>query len=304
MVSTVLQLVLISTLRMSVPYILASTGANFASRVGVSDLGCEGMMIAGSFFSVLGSYLTNSPWLGLLFGILAGMIFALIHGGLHITFKVIGAISGVSINLLAAAITPLFLKLVWNSESMSPAVPAFEALSDSWINNIPIVGSYLGGQNIIFYVALAIVLISYIFLFKTKQGLRTRMVGEDPVAAHSIGINTTKTKYMGVLACGALAGLGGAYLSIGQMNMFIDGITSGRGYICMVINAIGGYNPIGSVLGSVFFAFFESLRSAIQSTVINPNFLMMLPYVMTLILIVACSRNRLPPAGVGKHYDD
>lgn len=297
-------LLIAATLRMAVPYVLATTGGAFSVRVGITDLGCEGMMIGGAFFAVIGSYYSGSPWVGMLCGILAGILFALLNGLLHITFKVNPAISGVCVNLLSTALAPLLLKLVFDNESMSPIVNNFGNYSDSWLAGLPIVGEILKTQNVMFFIMLAVVLVAWVFMFKTKYGLRMRMVGENPAAASTVGLNTTGYKYMGEAVCGALAGLGGVYLSLGQLNMFTEGMTAGRGYICMVINVISGYNPLRTVLGGAFFAFFEALRTVIQNAEINANFLMMIPYIMTLLVIILSARRSLPPAGMGKHHDD
>ena len=297
-------LIIAATLRMAIPYILASTGGAYSVRAGITDLGCEGMMIGGAFFGVLGAYFSGSPWIGLLCGVVAGMVFAVLNGILHVTFKVNPAISGVCVNLLSTALAPLLVKLVWDNESMSPLVTGFTSFAGTWLEKIPVLGEILKTQNILFFLTLVIVLVAWAFLFKTKFGLRLRMVGEDPVAASTVGLNTIRYKYTGQLVCGALSGLAGVYLSLGQLSMYTEGMTAGRGYICMVINVIGGYNPLGAVWGGCFFAFFEALRTVIQNASINANFLMMIPYVMTLIAIVISARRVLPPAGMGKHHDD
>lgn len=297
-------LLIAATLRMSIPYILASTGGAYSVRAGITDLGCEGMMIGGAFFGVMGSYFSGNPWIGLLCGMFAGMAFAMLNGVLHINFKVNPAISGVCINLLSTALAPLLIKLVWDNESMSPLVKGFKSFAGTWVEKIPVVGPILATQNIMFFLTLGLVVIAWGFLFKTKFGLRLRMVGEDPVAASTVGLNTKAYKFTGQLVCGAMSGLAGVYLSLAQLNLFTEGMTAGRGYICMVINVIAGYNPLGAIWGGCFFAFFEALRTVVQNAAINANFLMMIPYVMTLVAIVISARRVLPPAGMGKHHDD
>ena len=297
-------LLIAATLRMAVPYILATTGGSYSVRVGITDLGCEGMMIGGAFFAVIGSYYSGNPWVGMLCGVLAGIGFALLNGLLHITFKVNPAISGVCVNLLSTALAPLLLKLIFDNESMSPIVTNFGNYSTSWLAEIPVLGEILKTQNVMFFIMLVVVVVAWIFMFKTKFGLRMRMVGENPVAASTVGLNVVAYKYFGEAVCGALSGLGGVYLSLGQLNMFTEGMTAGRGYICMVINVISGYNPLRTILGGAFFAFFEALRTVIQNAEINANFLMMIPYIMTLLVIVISARRSLPPAGMGKHHDD
>lgn len=302
--SNILYVVVVSTMRMSIPMILTATGAAFSVRAGISELGCEGMMIAGAIFGVLGSYLTGSAWMGLLFAICFGILFSLLHGVLHISYKVNHTISGMSVNLLAAAVAPLMLQLIWGAKSISSTVNSFTKLGFDWMRKIPLIGDILAEQNILFYLTFVIMFLSWVFMFKTTLGLRMRMVGENPVAASTVGINAVAYKYFGTIMCGALSGLGGAYLSMGQLDMYVDGMTAGRGYIAMVINAFGKYSPIGAVTGSIFFGFFDALQTVFQSALIPSHIVMMLPYILTLLVISFGLRNAHSPAGIGKHHND
>ena len=301
--SSIMLLVVTSTLRMAVPYILATTGAAFSMRAGVSDLGCEGMMIAGAFFAALGTYLTQNPWVGLLFGAFFGALIAMVHGVLHISYKVNQTISGMCVNLLGAAMVPLLLQIIWGVKGNSPTVPKFDNLDFEWLAKIPVIGPILTAQNILFYLTLVLVFIGHIYLFKTPAGLRMRMVSEHPQAASTVGLNVYGYKYLGVILSGAFCGLGGAYLSLGQLNLFMDGMTAGRGYIAIVINAFGRYTPIGALLGSLFFGFFESLQVVFQGAAIPNQVVMMTPYVLTLLVVTFGLRGTRAPAGVGKHHD-
>lgn len=297
-------IVLISTLRMSVPLTLVTLGAVISVRSGVMDLGAEGMMIAGSIFGVLGSYLTGSPWMGLCFAMFFGAVFSLIHVVLHVTYKVNPTISGMSVNLLALAIAPLLVMLVWGRKTLSDNVPGFSKIDFPALDKIPILGRILKEQNLFFFISLLIAFLMWIFLFKTKIGLRLRMVGENPKAANTIGINVVKYKYIGTMICGALAGLGGAALSLGQLDMFIIGMTGGRGYIAIVINAFGRFHPLGALLGSIFFGFFDSLQIIFQGLVIPSQILMMMPYFFTLVVVSFGLSRSSSPAGMSKHHDD
>lgn len=303
-ITNILYVVLISTVRMSVPMILASTGVAFSVRAGVIAIGSEGMMIAGSFFAVLGSYMFSNEWIGIGFGILFGIIFSMLHATLHVKYKVNQTLSGMSVNLLAAAIAPLILQLVWKTKGVSTRVESFAKLDYEWIKNIPLVGKILAEQNILFYLTLIIVVISWIYLFKTASGLRYRMVGENPVAANTVGINTVAYKFLGVGLSGAFCGLAGAYLSLGQLDMYVDGMTAGRGYIAMVISTFGRNNPIGTLIGSLFFGFFDALQTIFQGGVLPSQVVMMLPYFLTLVVVVFGLKNTRGPAGIGKHHDD
>jgi len=289
---------------MSVPMILASAGAAFSMRSGVSDLGCEGMMISGSLFAVITSYYTGSAWLGLLGGILAGGTIAMLHAVMHVTYRVNATISGMCVNLLGLAISPLILQMIWQQRNSSSRVAAFSPIKLSFLDHIPVLGTILNQQNILFYLAIILIAGGWFFLFKTTRGLRLRMVGENPQAASTVGINVVGYKYFGVLMCGLLCGMGGAYLSIGQLDLFVDGMTAGRGYIAVVINAFGRYNPLGTLLGGLFFGFFDSMQVVFQDSGVPNQLMRMIPYLFTLAVISFGVRGLRTPAGVGKFQDE
>ena len=294
--------ILASTLRSSVPLILASMGGCFSMRAGVIDLGLEGMMLAGSFFAVLGSWISGNAWIGLLTGILFGAVFSMLHAVMHISYKVNASISGMCVNLLASAVTPLLLNVIFGMSGKSVSVAAFAKPNWGILQKIPVIGRILGAQNILFFLTILLVIVSWIFLYKTTLGLRMRMVSENPQAASTVGLNVRIYKYFGVAMSGAFAGLGGAYLSLGQMNLFVEDMTSGRGYIAVVINAFGRYNPVGALGGSLFFGFFDSLQTIFQS-ILPSQLVMMTPYVFTLLVITFGLKGGKAPAGVGKHVE-
>ena len=294
--------ILASTLRSSVPLILASMGGCFSMRAGVSDLGLEGMMLAGSFFAVLGSWISGNAWIGLLTGILFGAVFSMLHAVMHISYKVNASISGMCVNLLASAVTPLLLNVIFGMSGKSVSGAAFAKPNWGILQKIPVIGRILGAQNILFFLTILLVIVSWIFLYKTTLGLRMRMVSENPQAASTVGLNVRIYKYFGVAMSGAFAGLGGAYLSLGQMNLFVEDMTSGRGYIAVVINAFGRYNPVGALGGSLFFGFFDSLQTIFQS-ILPSQLVMMTPYVFTLLVITFGLKGGKAPAGVGKHVE-
>jgi simple sugar transport system permease protein len=294
--------VLSSTLRMAVPLILAATGGSFSMRSGVSDLGSEGMMLAGSFFGVWGAFLSGNAWIGVLFGMVFGALFSLVHGLMHITYRVNATISGMCVNLLGMAVTPLMLDVIWGMNGKSPQVRGFTPLRWNWLMRIPIVGDILGSQSILFYLAVVLSVLGWIFMFKTSKGLRMRTVGENPQAASTVGLNVPAYKYFGVIMSGVFCGMGGAYLSLAQLNLFVEGMSAGRGYIAVVINAFGRYNPIGVMLGSIFFGFFASLQTIFQD-VLPSQLVMMVPYLITLLVITFGIRKSAAPAGVGKYHD-
>lgn len=295
--------IIASSLRSSIPLILAATGGTFSNRAGVNDLGLEGMMLTGSFFAVWGSYISGNAWIGCLCGAIFGVVISMLHAVMHISFRVNGSISGMCVNLLALAATPLLMSTFFGMNNKTPQVDGFSKLNPDWLQNIPFIGPILANQSILFYLTILLVIIGWIFLYKTRMGLRMRMVGESPQAASTVGINVSGYKYFGVAMSGAFAGLAGAYLSLSQMNLFVENMTNDRGYIAVVISSLGQYNPLGAMAGSLFFGFFDSLQSIFQN-VLPSQLVMMAPYLFTLIVIVFSTRKSKAPAGIGKFVNE
>lgn len=286
-----------SSIYMAIPLIFAAVGGAFSVRGGVMALGLESMLMCGAFCGVVGSYYSGSVAVGLLCAVLGGMIIALLHGVLCIRYRVNQVISGVGLNLLATAITTLLMQVVWGNKGSSEMVASI----DSTLGGpIPI----LNTQSFNFVVMIAVVIISWIVLFKTTYGLRLRMVGENPKAASSMGLRVHALKYSGVLICGALAGYGGAFLSLDQLNMFVRGMTAGRGYIAVAIAILGRYNPVYIVLCALLFGFCDAVQIYLQAQGIPAQLIQMLPYVATLLVLAFCAKRVQPPAGVGKHETD
>lgn len=300
----VIEILISATLRMSVPIIFGATAASFSTKAGVVSFGCEGMMAFGALFGALAVYYTDNLLLGILAAILGGTLISLLHAVLHVTFKVNGTLSGVSVNMLGTATSALVLKIVWEVSGYSPEYRSFINLSDTWVSKIPVLGGILANQNILFYVSILVVFVSWFILFKTPFGLRMRMVGENPKAANSVGINTIRMKYIGVLLSGAICGLAGAYLSLARMNRFVLDMTGGRGYVSMIVSDLSGANPIIASVVGIVYGFFDSLQFTLQSANTPSQFWMMIPYIFAILLAVVNHRFARTPASIGVHFDD
>ena len=286
-----------STIYMATPLIFASTGGAFSVRGGVMALGLESMMMCGAFGGVVGSYYSGSAAVGLLCGILGGMLIALLHAVLCIRYRVNQVISGVGLNLLATAFTTLLMQVIWGNKGTSEMVASIDKQLGG---PVPI----LNTQSFNFFVMIAAVIIGWIVLFKTTYGLRLRMVGENPQAASAMGLPVHALKYSGVLICGVLAGYGGAFLSLDQLNMFVRGMTAGRGYIAVAIQILGRYNPFFIVPCALLFGFCDAVQIYLQGQGVPTQLIQMLPYVATLLVLAFGVRHIQPPAGVGKHETD
>lgn len=289
--------ILASTVSMSTPLIFASVGGAFSVRSGVMALGLESMMMCGAFGAALGSYYSGSFVVGLLCGMLGGMLIGLFHAVLCVRYKVNQVISGIGLNLLATAITTLLMQIVWGNKGTSEMV---DSIDTSIGGPIPIISE----QSFNFFVMIAVVVIGWIVLFKTRYGLRLRMVGENPRAASSMGLRVHALKYSGVIICGILAGYGGAFLSLDQLNMFVRDMTAGRGYIAVAINILGRYNPLYIVPCALLFGFCDAVQIYLQGQGVPSQLIQMLPYLATLLVLAFGVRHIQAPAGVGKHEDD
>jgi len=277
-----------STLRMATPLILAALGGIFSERSGVINIALEGMMLAGAFVAVVISYFTTSPWLGLVGGILFGGLFAVIHAVVSIEYHAKQVVSGVALNMLAAGGTVFLLNILFNTSGTSPSV-----------NSLP----YWGGFKPTVYMALAAVGLTYYILFYTSFGLRIRSVGEHPHAADSLGISVKKIRYICVIISGMLAGLGGAHLSLGTLDVFREGMTAGRGFIALAAMIFGKWHPVGALGASLLFGFFQALQIRLQGVIAIPNeFIQMIPYIFTVIALAGVIGRATPPAASGKPF--
>ena len=278
-----------STFSMSVPLILAALGGVISVRSGIMALGLESMMTMGAFCGVLGSYYTGNVAAAILCGVAGGALFGLCHGILSVRYKVNQVISGIGLNLLAVAATTLLMQLIWNNKGSSPQVASIK----QGVLTSPIT-----------FIMLAAVAAEYFVLFRTRFGLRLRMVGENPKAAATVGLPVHRIKYIAVVCCGMLAGLGGAYLSIDHLDMYVRDMSAGRGYIAVAIMILARYNPIMVVLCALIFGFSDAVQISLQGYGVPSQIMEMIPYIVTLLVLAFGVRQITPPAGVGAHDDE
>lgn len=262
------------------------------------------MMLMGAFCGVYGTLLTGSNMIGVIFAIVGGILMGLLHGLLHVKYRVNGTLSGVCINIIGLSFTELLVKVIWNSNQYSPEINSFKVLNPEWLVKIPFIGKILGSQYIFFYITIVLIILSQFFLYKTKYGLRLRMVGDHPRAAYSLGINTVAYKYLGVAVCGAYSGIAGSYLSMAMLSCFQTNITSGRGYIAMVACNLARSTPLGAAFAGIFFGFFNSLQTMFQSVNFPSQILMAMPYLLTLLASLVQIKSLRGPTAVGKYYDN
>ena len=291
---------LAQTLRISVPYTLAAIGGTFSERGGVVNIALEGILLNGAFTCVLATHYTGNPWLGVVAGVVGGVATASIHAVVSVTFKAEQIVSGLALNLLAMGATRFFLKIIFGSSSNSERILGLPEWNFPVVRDIPLVATVFSSPLIL--LTLAIIAASQFVLFRTAFGLRLRSVGEHPEAADSLGINVSLMRYAGVLLSGALAGLGGAWLAMDQ-HSFTDGMSSGRGYIALAAMIVGKWNPLGAAGACLMFGAAESLQMQLQGQNVPTQFIQMIPYLATIIVLAGLIGRSVPPAADGIPYE-
>jgi len=286
--------VLSFSLRYAVPLILAAMVGIVCERSGVINIGIEGQMLMSAFAGFFGAAVTGNLILGTLIGIGTGMIMGAFLATGAVTWKMDQIIAGTVINILAVGLTSFFYVQGQVLPGNTPIV-AIPLLSD-----IPLAGP------VFTYAAVAIPLILWVLLFKTRWGLRTRAVGEKPSAADTSGVGVDPMRFWNVTIAGALAGMAGAYLAIEAAGTFERGFTAGRGFTALAIMIFGAWNPIGALAAAFFFGLTQGLASQLQADeviAIPQQFINMLPYVLTIVLLAVVSGRIKPPSAVGRPYE-
>lgn len=298
-----LQGVLTATIRMAAPLLFASLGGLFSARVGIINLALEGFMLVGAFTGFLGSVFTGNVYIGALFGMAGGILAALILAFLAITAKANQTVAGVGINIFALGLTSYLLTVLFGA-NRPYGVATFTQQNIPGLSKIPFIGPIFFQQSIYVYFAFILVPIVWYVLYKTPAGLIIRATGENPKAVDTLGGNVTRIRYLCMMVSGALAGMGGACLSIGQNGQFFENITAGKGYIALATLIFGKFTPIGSLIASLLFGFSEGLQLRMQTmgSIIPYQFLSMLPYIITLVALTAFARKFTGPAALGKPY--
>ncbi|MGL4392882.1 MAG: ABC transporter permease [Fusobacteriaceae bacterium] len=282
--------IIMAMLRQAAPVMIVAIGGMFAETSGVVNIGLEGMMLFGAFSAALVAYFTKSWVLGIIGGLLGGAIIATIHAIISIRYRGNQVVSGVAINLFASGFTVFMLRIIFNQSSNTPAGPSAPSIN---------------GTSIITFIIYIVVILASLFLYKTVTGLRIRSVGEYPLAADTVGINVYKIRYIGVITSGALAGLGGTYLSLGALNQFSKEMTAGRGFMALAALVFGKWKPKGVIVASLLFGLADALQVRMQQYFPNvpPQFIQMLPYILTLLALAGIVGKAIAPKALGKPYD-
>lgn len=291
-----------STLRFGAPIIFAAMAGLLCERVGIVNIGLEGIMLISAFFGVLGSHISGSAWVGLGMAIVAGVIVSLLHAASTIRFGANQIISGIAINLLALGVTGYLLVQIYGTSGGTPQVQGFSATPIPLLREIPFIGPALFGQSWFVWLAPLVAVAIWWFLSRTTLGLRLRASGEQPQVLEASGISVLPVRYITVAASGILCGLGGAYLSLSMLNSFSENMTAGRGFIALAAVIFGGWKALRVLGAAVFFGFASAMIIRVPQNVLDPQLLFIVPYAVTIIALVIFGRGSTAPASVGQLY--
>ncbi len=290
-------------LRFATPLIFAAMGGILSERSGVINIGLEGMMLIGAFFGIFGADLLDSWFLGIVVGVAAGAVLGLVHAFVSIHLRADQVVSGTGINIIAIGITGYVFIYHYGDQGTPSDISRVPNVTLPGIEDISFVGEAIGKTNLLTWAALLLVPLLTLFLFRTRGGLRLRSVGEKPRAADSVGLPVLRTRYLAVVASGALAAAGGAYLSIALVGSFNEQMTAGRGFIALAAVIFGGWRPWGALAGACLFGFSTALAQRLPAFSESTAVLFQaLPYVLTLVVVAGVIGRSRPPAAIGVPY--
>jgi general nucleoside transport system permease protein len=292
-----------ATLRYATPLAFAAMGGIFSERSGVINIALEGMMLSGAFFGIWAAAWSGSWVVGILMAMVFGGFLALIHAFFSIHLRADQIVSGTAINFLALGLTGYLFRYIYGTDGTPSDVSRIPEVSVPGLDKIPFIGDVIGTMNLMIWLMLLLLVLTWIVLFKTPVGLRIRSVGEHPRAADTVGISVYGIRYACVVLSGMLAALGGAYLSIGFVGSFNENMTVGRGYIALAAVIFGKWRPFPAFAACLLFGFSSGLAQRLQTEAnISANLLQTLPYVLTIIALVGVVGRSRGPAAVGRPY--
>ena len=290
--------------RLATPLIFASIGEVFSERAGVLNIGLEGTMLVGAFCGFAAAAATGNIPLGLLAGVAGGMLFGLVFAVFTITIKADQIVVGAALNLLGMGLTAFLFRTYY--VSTGKGIEIAQPVHLPWLSDLPFLGEAFFRQNLIVYSTVLVAILATLMLYRTSFGLTLRAVGEHPKAVDVAGRSVVGYRYAAVLVGTGLAGLGGAFLTLGHSNQFVEGITSGRGFIALAVVVFARWSPIGAFFVSLLFGLFYALQLMLQaqaSIVVPYQVLQALPYIMTIVTLVAFRGKGAAPSKLGQPYE-
>jgi ABC-type uncharacterized transport system permease subunit len=291
-----------SGIRLATPYLYATVGETFGQLSGVLNLGVEGMMLMGAYAGFYVTFKTGDPWLGLLMAILVGALMGVAMAFISVTLQAEQGISGIGVYLFGLGMSELlFQKTLGTVETVS----GFSAVRIPILSDLPLVGGIFFNNDVLVYGAYLLVPLSWFILNRTTWGLQIKAVGQNPAAADSLGVSVARVRYLTVTFGGVMSSVAGASLSIALLNVFQQNLTSGMGFIAVALVYFGGWNPLGALAGSLLFSSVNALQNWVQvlGLPVPPDFAVMMPYVLTILILVIALRKVRQPTALTKPFD-
>jgi ABC-type uncharacterized transport system permease subunit len=293
-----------ATVRMASPVLYATMGGILNERAGIINIGLEGIMLTGALTGVVVSFYTGDPWLGFAAAAVAGGLVALVHAFLSISLEANQIVSGAAINIACLGLTSFVIRILFGLKEQQRTVPHFVPSHVPVLSDIPVIGPIFFAQNVVVYAAYALVPLLAFVLYRSRWGLVIIASGEHPRAADTMGVDPNRVRYVCTVLSGMAGGAGGASLSLGQLHFFVDDMTAGRGFMALAALIFGRWDPVGGLVACLLFGAADALQFRIQATGVNIpyQFMLMLPYLLTLVVLVIFMARARGPGAIGVPY--
>lgn len=281
-----------ASMRLAIPILFAALGEVFTERSGILNLGLEGIMLVGALTGFVGAYATGNLWAGVFLAMLSGVLMGLLMGFMSVTARVNQVVAGLGITILGSGLSTLLFRLFFGLRTTPPTIKMFPTQPIPLLSQIPVLGKVVFEHNILVYIALILVGVSWVVLYRTRFGLALRAVGERPDAVDTRGLNVGLLRYIALMIGGALAGIGGAYLPLANLGIFWTQMTAGRGFIAVAVVIFSRWDPVRALLGALVFGGAMALQLSLQTlrVPIPSELMLMLPYIATILVLVSVSR--------------
>ena len=293
-----------SAMRMSAPLALAALGGLYSERAGVVNIAIEGCMLFGAFAAALAAYYSGDHWLGLAAGTAAGGLASALHALVTVGFRGDQIVSGIAVNILALGVPSVICNALFGTPTSTPSVTnTLPVITVPVLSDIPYAGEIFFQHTFPVYFAIFAAAVSPYILWRTVFGLRLRAAGENPAAAEALGVKIRRYRWYGVIIGGLLAGIGGTFLSLGHGSAYIKNMTVGRGYIALAAMIFGKWKPIPTLAACFLFGTAEAMQIRLQGLDFLPvQFIQMIPYVLTILVLIGFIGRAVPPQAAGKPY--
>jgi len=290
-------------IRLAMSIAIAALGEVVGQRSGVLNVGVEGIMLLGSFLAALGAVKSGSPWGGLALAGLGGLLLGALHGWFAIVQRADQIVSGIAIVILGLGLSSFLFRLTMGTAPS--ALPAFRAIDFGPLSTVPLIGPVLFGQNLLAFLTIVVALLLWFVLSRTPLGLAIRACGENPEAAEADGINVNNVRFGCVLFSGAMAGIGGAYLAIAQINSFVENMVAGRGFIAIACVVFGRWHPLGTLAAALGFGITEAAQIRLQTWYpqVPYQVFVILPYLLAIAALVFMARSAALPRALGRAFN-